>query len=188
MLYYDKIQTIGGNTMEHNVCIKCGNISNGKRLCYKCYKEEIENKSIFDLSGKDKFNSKKFKCKNGILVRSKSEMIISNFLTDKGITHYYEKELSFTIFDEYDNKRNIHLRPDFYIPELKINNKIIKNIYIEHWGIENNEEYKWRKIYKIMIYKQAKYTLICTTEDDIYDIYSSLSKKLLKIDQYQIID
>ena len=32
----------------------------------------------------------KYKCKNGIYVRSLSERDISNFLTDKGIEHIYE--------------------------------------------------------------------------------------------------
>ena len=139
-------------------------------------------KSKYDLSApNDLYQNKKYMCKNGIIARSKSERSISDFLTDNNIEHYYEKAISFTIYDENNNPNNITLRPDFYIPKIICNNTIIKNVFIEHWGVENNKEYDFKKDVKIDIYRQADLTIICTYEKDIDNPHIALNKKLQNI-------
>lgn len=154
----------------------------------KTYKNNLDfathynQSSKYDLSSKnDNFHNKKYLCKNGIKTRSKSERTISDFLTDNNIEHYYEKSLYFTIYDENMKPNNIILKPDFYIPELKYNGIIYKNIFIEHWGIENDPDYDFKKEVKLSIYEQAKITVICTTESDMTNPYISLTKKLKNI-------
>ena len=196
--------------ITHRMCIHCNkNAIPGSSLCETHYKEEYNKRqqtyytltelkkykknnlnlanvynqnSKYDLSSKnDNYHNKKYTCKNGIITRSKSERTISDFLTDNNIEHYYEKSLHFTVYDENMNSNNITLKPDFYIPELKYNGIIYKNIFIEHWGKENDPDYNLKKEVKLSIYKQAKITVICTTEDDMNNPYTSLIKKLKNI-------
>lgn len=119
------------------------------------------------------YKNNKYKCKNGIKVRSKSEMIISNFLTDHQVDHIYEKAIHIDSHPEHD------IHPDFYISGIvTYQGRIIKDIYIEHWGL-NTREYNQSKLYKIDIYKKLGVTLVCTYEKDMINPEESLRKKLI---------
>lgn len=167
---------------EETKCIYCGENSNGYTLCYNCYQKykliPSKNKSTLKLSGYDKYQSKNYECKNGILVRSKSELIISNFLTDKHISHEYEKHIS------TDGDPTNDIKPDFYIPKLRINGRVLYDVYIEHFGGANTGNYSDQKRYKesvkykIPIYRKKHITLICTYEEDISNIDKVLIEKL----------
>ncbi|MGC4096119.1 MAG: hypothetical protein QM706_03295 [Nitrospira sp.] len=109
----------------------------------------------------------KIKTKDGHLVRSKSEKIIDDFLFDKGIVHAYEKKLPV--------QENIY--SDFYIP---IGKNQPLDIYIEFWGLENNQKYLERKNFKIGIYNKHKFNLIELVEKDIEDLEEVLTQKLLR--------
>ncbi|MGG4489722.1 RecQ family ATP-dependent DNA helicase [Metabacillus idriensis] len=76
----------------------------------------------------------------GDLVRSKSEVIISNLLHHHGISYEYEKELF------YD--RNKRLSPDFTI---KLNGK---EYYWEHLGMIGKDDYDTRWLEKQAIYQR----------------------------------
>ncbi len=154
-------------------CICCGEEKENSEhfLCSKCYKEYRNKELVISLIKAKEIKVhesryyNKYKCEDGHVVKSKSERAIDNFLNKYKIRHYYEPELSI------NNDPNYLIHPDFYLPD--------KNIYIEHWGMDNDEQYKESMSYKLDIYRKLKVTLICTYEhDDIEGLGSALKKKL----------
>lgn len=106
-----------------------------------------------------KHETLKYKTASGILVRSKSEKLIADFLYRKGIPFKYELPL------EIEGKI---LYPDFTI--IKRKGEII---LWEHLGLTDNNNYFLNAINKIQQYRKAGFkvhkNLICTLEDDIMD-------------------
>lgn len=160
---------------NHTSCLICGNTTENSFLfCKKCY-NEYKNKSILIkvtnctqtefVCTIDKYESGlTIKCKDGHIVRSKSEMTIDNYLYDHNIKHAYEKAYPISANKDED------LHPDFYLPEL--------DLYIEHWGYANKANYKEEKEYKTKIYNRNRTTVIGTTEEDMQDIETALDRKL----------
>lgn len=103
-----------------------------------------------------------YRTQDGHRVRSKSEALIDDYLYREGIAHAYERKLP---IDE-------DVISDFYI--------LKGNVYIEYWGIENDEYYNNRKKQKQEIYAREGFNLIELTETDIQNIDDSLPKKLRK--------
>lgn len=99
---------------------------------------------------------------DGHMVRSKSEMLIDNWLYMSEIVHAYEKKLP--VEEE--------LYCDFYIPTGKI--------YIEFWGLENEAKYLYRKKIKQDIYKKYNFNLIELNDNDVFNLDDILPKKLLE--------
>lgn len=99
---------------------------------------------------------------DGHMVRSKAEMLIDNWLYSAEIVHAYERKLPI--------KEEVYC--DFYIPTEKI--------YIEYWGLENDQKYAKRKAIKKNIYKKYDFKLIELTDDDIFNLDDVLPKKLLE--------
>lgn len=98
----------------------------------------------------EKYNLKKlekkeltleYKCKDGDIVKSKGEREIDNFLFDNRIWHIYEKQ-----YIHPETKKTA--KPDFYLPDY--------NLYIEYFGISNDENYLRSKDYKIKMYQSDK--------------------------------
>ena len=150
----------------------------------KQYNLPTHNNKFFEAKYQE---SRIYKCKNGNMVRSKSERTISDFLTEHKIEHAYEKEL------KIDNLPWHNLHPDFYIPGIVTHTgRIVKNIYIEHFGGPNNNDPEEQKRYyesvnyKLHIYENLKLTVVCTTEEDMINPNESLKKKLLTIKEHQI--
>ncbi len=106
------------------------------------------------------------KTKDGHLVRSRAELIIDNMLYDYGLTHAYERELP------VEEK----VLSDFYIPSKNGG----KAVYIEFWGISNNEKYLERKHIKQGIYKKYNLNLIEIEDKHIDNLDGHLPKLLLK--------
>jgi hypothetical protein len=102
-----------------------------------------------------------YRCEDGHYVRSLSEVVIDNWLYNKGYIHSYEKRLPI----------NENLYSDFYLKEF--------NVYIEFWGLQE-EEYKNRKKIKIDLYNKNKYRLINLDSSDIKDIDTILEKEIIK--------
>lgn len=98
---------------------------------------------------------------DGHYVRSKSEIIIDNWLYVSKIVHAYERKVP--IEDE--------LYCDFYIPTGKV--------YIEYWGLDD-EKYQSRKEKKLEIYKRNNLNLIQLEEKDISNLEDILPAKLLE--------
>ena len=84
--------------------------------------------------------------KNGEQVRSKSEVLIANALSDAGIPYLYEKPLQ--LFDRT-------VLPDFTILDLRRR----KTIYWEHFGMMEQEKYKDKAYEKIISYQRAGYMM-----------------------------
>lgn len=104
---------------------------------------------------------------DGHIVRSKSEQLIDNFLYHHGIVHAYERKLP-TEEDCYC---------DFYIPS---GNGRPQAVYIEYWGIENNEKYSDRKKHKLEIYQRNGFALIELFDEEIQNLEEVLTRKLIK--------
>lgn len=135
------------------------------------YKEpnSIINKS--DTDTVDDFRKKypaEYRTKDGHYVRSKAELTIDDSLYLWGIAHAYEKKLPNTTENVYS---------DFHIPS---GNGRPKAVYIEYWGIENDEKYNNRKNKKIEIYNELGLSLIQLNDADIKNIEDSLQKYLLQ--------
>jgi len=185
-------------------CYNCYKESFGKPYCYDCYKKykstidnayyEISDIRVLNLPTKNPHNvrashqsNRKYTCKNGNKVRSKSEQIISNFLTDNYISHSYEKAL------KIDDISTQYIFPDFYIPALiNKDEKIIENIYIEHLGGPGTKnpqkvrEYIESLNFKLRHYEAMNLTVLCTTEDDMLNSEKNLSDKLFNIKEHKI--
>ena len=153
-------------------CIACGKETKpGFLFCGGCYKKYADKKLLVEITNckditiLDDSYEGKFTCTDGHIVKSKSEMIIDNWLFEHGIPHAYEKKLPIDADESHD------LHPDFYLPG--------QDVYIEYWGYnESNIKYTESKNYKIKTYKKLKVTVICLEEKDIMDINASLSRKL----------
>ncbi len=114
----------------------------------------------------NKYPDKLLKTKDGHLVRSRAEMIIDNLLYDYGLTHAYEREL--TVVE--------NVLSDFYIPARNGG----KAVYIEFWGIKDNDKYLERKKVKQEVYKKNNLNLIELDDSHIDNLDSHLRKMLLK--------
>jgi hypothetical protein len=108
-----------------------------------------------------------YRTQDGHMVRSKSEVIIDNWLYISGLVHSYEKKLP---IDE-------EVVSDFYIPS---GNGRPQAVYIEYWGLENDPKYKDRMKKKIEIYKKYEFPLIELIDKDIENIDDVLPRKLLQ--------
>ncbi|MCR4841552.1 MAG: hypothetical protein K5848_08455 [Lachnospiraceae bacterium] len=88
--------------------------------------------------------------KNGLRVRSKSEVIISEILDDFGIPFLYEKPLQ--LGDEV-------VHPDFTL--LDMTNR--KEVYWEHFGMMDDIEYRNKALKKMGRYEENGYYQHCST-------------------------
>lgn len=159
-------------------CIVCGEPSNGKHFCLKCYRKyrertislEVKNCNEFTIT--DAYGNKDTKTANGLYVRSLSEKIIYDELFRRGIKCEYERTVSYK--DENGNVKELH--PDFYLTDYKL--------YIEHWGYldSRNNEYEESKKFKEKIYNAKGYKLAATTSKDIKDIQTAIERLLLEND------
>lgn len=143
-----KVEELKGGADELT-CIICGEPSNGKHFCIKCYKE-FANKVLYIQVKKCKEFVKleaeyesDLTCDDGHMVKSPYEKIIDNWLYSEGIKHAYEAKLD--IDETHD------ITPDFFIPEYNGT----KNIYVEFWGYgDSNAKYQRIKEYKMGIYPE----------------------------------
>lgn len=101
-----------------------------------------------------------YRTKSGIMVRSKSEKIIADILYEYGLPFKYECAI------ECNGEI---LWPDFVIR--KRNGDIV---IWEHMGLMDRPDYYYRNIEKIKKYRSIGFVqhknLICTWEEDLYDI------------------
>lgn len=99
---------------------------------------------------------------DGHYVRSRAEILIDDFLYKNGIVHAYERRVN---IDE-------DMYCDFYIPTQKL--------YIEFWGLEENEQYAERKNKKLELYAKYNLKLIEINNSDIENLDENLASKLRK--------
>lgn len=169
------------NHTEQNkrICLACNEESGEYLFCKSCYRK-YHNKELLikvthckEISVLDESYEGIYVCKDGHVVKSKSERDIDNYLFENHIAHAYEKTL-WIDGDEF--------KPDFclFFGE--------KKVYIEHWGYdEKNAEYTRQKNYKLEKYEKSKITLICTYEKtDAKNIDSVLERKLNNYEENKI--
>ena len=155
---------------KENKCLLCDNDSGKYLFCKKCY-SQYHGKTLLlkitcDQNQKLELLNESYEgvytCKDGHIVKSKSEREIDNYLFEHKIAHAYEKALIIN---------GETFKPDFYLKDM--------DIYIEHWGYNSdNEEYTRRKEYKLPKYKEKGITLIQTNEKDMQDPETALELKL----------
>ncbi len=160
-------------------CITCGKQTDGLLFCTSCYHKYKNKELLFKITNCTNIElleedyEGRYTCKDGHVVKSKSERDIDNYLFEHGISHAYERELP------YGATEKEVLHPDFYLPNYLGDGK---HVYIEHWGYnENNIQYTKTKKFKMPIYKNLGITLICTYEKtDMGKIDTVLDRKLNK--------
>lgn len=171
----NKVVTINENSKGK--CITCGKQTDGLLFCSSCYHKYKNKELLFRITNcssvelLDEDYEGRYTCKDGHIVKSKSERDIDNYLFEHGISHAYERELP------YGASEKEVLHPDFYLPNYLGDGK---HVYIEHWGYnENNIQYKKTKKFKMPIYERLGITLICTHEKkDMGKIDTVLDRKL----------
>ena len=181
---YDDDRFEGGTSIN----IDLGAIVQGIATIIQCFKSPQTNSQDYEeqkaiaqqnVNNKIEQKQRKWKTAKGFYVKSQQERTISDFLTENGIYHIYEKE-----FPISDGK---YLHPDFYINgPIMFNGKLISEVYIEHWGRENDEVYNKKKADKISVYRQAGITLINVYPDDLINYKESLTHKLTYFREHQI--
>ena len=160
-------------------CITCGLDTDGLLFCGRCY-GKYKNKSLLFMINNcrevellDEEYEGFIKCKDGHIVKSKSEKIIDDYLFEHNIRHCYEKPWP------YGNSKKEVLHPDFCLLDYLGPGK---HVYIEHWGYDdNNRDYTKTKKFKMEKYRASgKITLVSTCEKDQNDFESRLDQILDK--------
>lgn len=151
-------------------CIVCGEPSNGKHFCLKCY-HDYKDKSIDiritnckDVEILDKYGNLTIECDDGRKVRSRAEALISNFFYNNKIRSVYEKTI---YYKENDEDKTLH--PDFYLPDYEV--------YIEYNEI-TKKSYLKSKEYTLSIYKKLGLKVIIMDDKDLNSIAGCLKPKL----------
>ena len=132
-------------------------------------KSKTTTKTASKAEPKSKVEAQKelFRTKSGHLVRSKSEVIIADYLYGEEICFAYEKRLPI----------ETEARCDFYVPAC--------SPYIEYWGVQSDEaerkKYEKRKKEKIALYKKHALNLIEIDDKNIKNLEDFLQKELLKL-------
>lgn len=121
------------------------------------------NEPTFDTDEFRKKHEAKYRTQDGHRVRSRAEAMIDDYLYNNGVAHAYERRLPG--IDE-------EVISDFYIPAGKV--------FIEFWGMEENEKYQERKKKKLTIYADNNFNLIEMNDKDIETIDDVLPRKLKK--------
>ncbi len=107
-----------------------------RTYCDKCFDEVFFDRRNWDTRVELK---KTIKARDGTLVQSRGEQIITDELNFLGLEYRYDNR--FRIIKGYA------IRPDFYLPEF--------DLYIEYWGMEENLDYRIGMLEKKKLYQQA---------------------------------
>jgi hypothetical protein len=175
---------------DKTLCAVCGENSKGKTLCYSCYEREKsgeitkcvdcgkwknnrlqrcrdcwekEQKTQGDRDFRQKYpDSPKYRCKQGILVRSKAEVVIADFLYDNKIQFRYETMRMLG---------DIEVHPDFYLEEV--------DVFLEHCGMDS-ADYIAKRHKKEQLYAAHKQQFVTTNKEDESELHDALKRKLHK--------
>ena len=161
------------NSTDELTCIICGEPSNGKHFCLKCYHEykdhsvDIRITNCREAQIIDRYGNKNIKTRDGRFVRSLSEKIILDYFFEHCIRVVYEKTVPYT----NEKGENAELHPDFYLFDY--------NLYIEYNGL-TNKSYLKKKDYANKIYHAKGLKVEILDANDIGDIEGTLDRVLEK--------
>ncbi len=133
--------------------------------CDKCFDEVFLKRRNFDTEVE---LNKTIIAKDGTLVQSDGERIISDFLNSSSIEFRYDERIR--IIDGFA------IRPDFYLPEF--------DVYIEYWGMDT-ADYKIGMLKKQKLYQQEGKKLISLHFSEKSRLAETLGKKLRR---YMVAD
>ncbi|MDO5302648.1 MAG: hypothetical protein Q4E84_01950 [Clostridia bacterium] len=123
------------------------------------YKASTLQESVID--PRREYPAAEYRCDNGGYVRSLSELCIANWLYANNIPFDYERAVMF-------GKTTAHC--DFYLPE--------QNVYIEFWGMTNDENYIQYEQWKKPLYAKYGYKLVSLYPDDLKNLRDQFFRKL----------
>lgn len=103
-------------------------------------------------------------CDDGHYVRSYSEMLIDNWLYNRGIVHAYERSVFMV------SEPDAVVLSDFYLPK--------GDVYIEFWGLNDDQRYLERKNKKIKLYTENNKNLLSLEELDIKRLNDIMPRRL----------
>lgn len=161
-------------------CIICGENSNGKHFCLKCYRKYHEKVVLLKVhkcefpTGEplDESYEGVYECEDGHIVKSIAEQTIDNELCDKGIFHSYEAPL--------DIGEEKPLKPDFCLKNYLGKGK---DVYIEYFGLKGQPKYDEHTAFKMQHYKRLGITLICLYPKDSKNLKFALQTKVFNKDK-----
>lgn len=111
---------------------------------------------------REMYSEPTFKTKTGHLVKTRTEMIIANFLFDNNLVFQYNAIATWADKDEF--------RPSFYIPKL--------DIYIDYYPYDYVKEYEKAMKANIKQYEKHKKRHIYITSEDEKNIEEALKLKM----------
>jgi hypothetical protein len=133
----------------------------GKSSRTEAEPQDAATPEVKDTGFRDRFPAK-FRATDGHSVRSRSEMLIDNWLYMAEIVHAYERKLPV--------EEDVYC--DFYLPAGKL--------YIEFWGMENDHKYAERMKVKKAVYAKYGFNIIDLNDEDVHNLDDILPAKLLK--------
>ncbi len=107
----------------------------------------------------------KYRTMDGHMVRSRAEAMIDNWLYQACVVHAYERRLP--IEEE--------AYCDFFIP-------MGRRVYIEYWGMKEDQKYAKRMEQKRELYKAHEFGLVELTDSDLGNLDDVLPKRLLRFE------
>ena len=152
-------------------CIICHEPSKGYWFCKDCYRKykdrsvDIRITNCSEVEILDEYGNLQYKCDDGRKVRSRAEVIISNFLFKEKVRAVYEK----AIYYKNEKGENETLHPDFYLPDY--------DIYIEYNEL-TAKSYINSKEYTKKIYQQLGLKVLVITDNELRDIEACLKPAL----------
>lgn len=120
-------------------CLICGSDTNGYHFCKACYAKykdhaiDIRIKNCTEVQILDEYGNKQYKCMNNVLVRSRAEAMICDWLFAHNIRVVYEPDF---FYKEDGETKALH--PDFYLHDFKV--------YIEYCELKG-DKYLKKKAY-----------------------------------------
>ena len=164
-------------------CIICGEPSNGKHFCVKCYKKYKEKVVLLKIhkcefptgDPLDESYEGVFECEDGHIVKSISEQIIDDWLSEQGIFHGYETPL--------DIGEEKPLKPDFCLKNYLGKGE---DVYIEYFGLQGQPKYDEHTAFKMEHYKRLKTTVVCLYPKDSKNLKFALQTKILNKNKIKI--
>lgn len=162
------------------------NLYNYEANINKRHLEFVEKGGFFEIQDNNKLDTLKNKVRKSLTtyelldeekisydrnrVRSYEELVIANFLYVNNIDYVYECDY-FSINEPADDEKFTQYRPDFYLPEY--------DIYIEHFGVDENLNAKWlnssdkRKYKESIKWKRNIHKKYNTNLIETYSFYNS---------------